>query len=665
MATPAILEVAAHSLAAVLGIWLGLTVVTRAASTASRVFALLSLSVATWSSSVIVQRLSISAAAGTAGHFIEELMAALAIAATAHFSLAIASEGFPTTGRRRVILGIYLANLVFAAPTILKTVTEPPQLTSEPLVGSLFFWGWVAVRLGALATGAFWLGQALRVASAGSLRSRQLRAALATVATGGVGGAMRFIPVIGDLDAWIGVSLVALGVVFAAYAVFSAGIFFGPAVAGRAFRSSLVGGFGLFLVLAMVLGVETASRNATGLDLPVFTAMALIMAVTLRDPVSRRLRERLSGDGPRSAARRRLLLALGQPGLTAHPAEASVLPALDRLARALDVVGLTVVRSDGSIVATEGLGGRLGGIEPIPLVSNGELLGELRIGDTVTGAALSAHDEDLLRMSAAYVAAALRTGRREDEQMERLATLAAERAAVQSQAETLHAALLQHADAPAGLRIHALGPLHVERLGQSIERWGGDKAGTRQAQGLFAFLFDRGERGVTKDEALELIWPDTDIERADLAFHRTMVGLRQTLDARRGGRTSGTIRFHNDRYRLDPEIVEWSDVRTFLARLDAAKAAPDASERLALLEEARELYRGDYMDDCPFYGDSVEVEEQRAHLRARATDLRVAIGEAYEASGDRLSAAAAFREAIRGNPDGCPPAEAGLVRLGL
>lgn len=95
--TPAILEVAAHSLAAVLGIWLGLTVLTRAASPASRVFALLSLSVATWSSSIIVQRVSISATAGTAGHFVEELMAALAIAATAHFSLAIGTESGPSS----------------------------------------------------------------------------------------------------------------------------------------------------------------------------------------------------------------------------------------------------------------------------------------------------------------------------------------------------------------------------------------------------------------------------------------------------------------------------------------------------------------------------------------------------------------------------------------
>ena len=40
-----------------------------------------------------------------------------------------------------------------------------------------------------------------------------------------------------------------------------------------------------------------------------------------------------------------------------------------------------------------------------------------------------------------------------------------------------------------------------------MRHWGGAKAGTRQAEGVFAFLLDRGERGAAKDEFIELIWP--------------------------------------------------------------------------------------------------------------------------------------------------------------
>jgi hypothetical protein len=49
----------------------------------------------------------------------------------------------------------------------------------------------------------------------------------------------------------------------------------------------------------------------------------------------------------------------------------------------------------------------------------------------------------------------------------------------------------------------------------------------------------------------------------------------------------------------------------------------------------------------------------------RFVDLVVTLGEAYESGGDRMSAAAAFREAVMRAPDGCPPAVAGLARLGL
>jgi len=203
--------------------------------------------------------------------------------------------------------------------------------------------------------------------------------------------------------------------------------------------------------------------------------------------------------------------------------------------------------------------------------------------------------------------------------------------------------------------------LRVERGDERIQRWGGEKAGSRQAQALFAFLYDRGERGVAKDEALELIWPDTDLERADLAFHRTLGGLRHTLDPDgRSGRQ--VIRFYNDRYRLDPGLIDWSDVSAFLGHLDEARALGDRAETLRWLEAARALYRGEYLDDCPFYGDSAHVEDRREALRGRCVDLLLALGEGYEQAGDRVSAAAAYRDALA-MTDECPPAQAGLTRL--
>ncbi len=209
-------------------------------------------------------------------------------------------------------------------------------------------------------------------------------------------------------------------------------------------------------------------------------------------------------------------------------------------------------------------------------------------------------------------------------------------------------------------------PSHAERDGELIRQWGGEKAGTRQAEALFAFLYDRGESGVTKDEAIELIWPDVDLDRADLAFHRTLGGLRRTLEPGRGQREGSTaIGFSNDRYRLDPGVVAWSDLATFEQLLADASTATDPDDGLAALIGARDLYRGDYMDDCPFYGDGADVEDRREHLRGRYVDLLLAIGMHHEERGDRSAAAAAFRDARRAANDACPPADAALERLGF
>jgi predicted ATPase/DNA-binding SARP family transcriptional activator len=212
----------------------------------------------------------------------------------------------------------------------------------------------------------------------------------------------------------------------------------------------------------------------------------------------------------------------------------------------------------------------------------------------------------------------------------------------------------------ARLRVRALGPMQVERDGRPIQRWGGDKAGSRQAQAIFAFLFDRGAAGISKDEAVELLWPDLAIKRGDLAFHRTLGGLRAVLEE---GRQSGNvISYEGGRYRLTPELVEWSDIAAFEQLLDGA-AGLDEPERVAALEEARDLYRGDLFDDCPFYGDSAFVEERRAHLRARNEDLLVDLGDLYAALDDQTRALARFRQALQVNPESAR-ARSGIDRLG-
>ncbi len=213
------------------------------------------------------------------------------------------------------------------------------------------------------------------------------------------------------------------------------------------------------------------------------------------------------------------------------------------------------------------------------------------------------------------------------------------------------------------LDIYALGTLRAERGGVILRDWGGPKAGTRQAEGIFAFLFDRGERGAHKDEIIELIWPDVDLKRADLAFHRTLGGLRRTLAPSGCAQIGEAISFRNDRYHLNPELVRWSDVHEFEEEVSTACSTSEPEALRHHLETARRLYRGEYLDDCPFFGDSREVEERRHLLRGRHTDILIALADAQERRGNRTAAAHFFREALAGNGDQCPPAEQGLLRL--
>ena len=235
-----------------------------------------------------------------------------------------------------------------------------------------------------------------------------------------------------------------------------------------------------------------------------------------------------------------------------------------------------------------------------------------------------------------------------------------------SQAEAISYAL-GAAAAPASeetLRVTALGSFSVERSGETLSHWGGPKAGSRQAQGMFGFLFDRGERGVTKDEFIEVIWPDAQVAQGDLNFHRTLGGLRATLEPDTPSSQRKAIGFQNGRYRLRPNVIGWDDVAEFERRLQRAALASGEQAAIRELEEARNIYRGDYLDDCPVYGDSEYVEERRTSLRGRLADALVDLAQRYERRGDATLATARFREALAVAGGEYPSATEGLERLG-
>jgi len=669
--TAAQLEIAAHGVTAILATWLGLVVVTRARrQPAAGVFGLLCLYLMTWSTAIIVQRLTSDPSIIRPANAIEDVAAFLLPAGTLHISLALAIEGRRSTLARGTLLATYLLSAAMAIGAVIwpdqQFSVTPPHFELPDIPGEFFGWAWIAVRIAIFAAAIAWIAAGLRRAGSDQSRRRQLLAALATVGVGAAGGVIRFLPGPADSDPWIGVSLVSAAMILAAYAVFAHGLFLASNVAGRAFRYSLGIGLAVTVFVGALIGLEGLTRQVLAVDLPIVTALALVVTIALFDPITERGRALLGGGGA-DATSSRLLRALGEDILTAQRPDRSIEPALARLTRTFRLSGTEVTDLSGVVVAVHGTFDRDSPLAyRVPLRVGETVVGRALFGGKRSGLPFTHRELEMLGLAASYLAASLGLAERHDEQVEALDTLHRERASFDTHAAALRQ-VLQDAASPSGTGLHvfALGPLHAERGGQQLRQWGGAKAGSRQAEAVFAFLLDRGERGAAKDEIIELIWPDVDLDRADLAFHRTLGGLRSTLEPGRIGRERGAaITFQNDRYRLDPAVVEWNDVAAFEERMAAAGAAANPDDALANLERARSLYRGDYLDDCPFYGDSAFVEDRRAFMRGRLVDLLLALGERYEQRGDRPAAAASFRQARLAAGEDLPIADLALDRPG-
>ena len=662
-----LLEVAAHGVTAILATWLGLLVLTRARrAPGAPIFSVLCLLLVAWSVAIIVQRLGTYPDVRPRINLVEDAAAFLLPAVTTHLAISIAVEGRRPAPATAILvagyaLGVAAAIQAAVDPTHEIAFTEP-NFAPLGMPGAVVAWAFAAARLAVWGAGVWYLVAALRRAGDDRSRQRQLQFALATVVLGVLGGTLRILPADIGGPPWIGVSIVAIAVVLATYAVIAQQVFLAADVAGRAVRWSLAAGIGIVAYVIGLVLLDAAAERYFAINIPIISALAVVVTLALFEPIADRVRQITAGNA-KEAAEAHLVVAMGGSQMLQGESGVALDAALARLVRTFALSGAIVVDAAGERSVSAGAA-----VDPDdPRAIGFGLVGEGRprvvFGAKRSGLAFTSSEVEALQMAAGYLGSSLRLAERQQAQATELMGLRAEQDAVEERGTALSEALADAAVAPSGLYVHALGSLHATLDGQPLRRWGGEKAGSRQAEAIFAFLFDRRDHGVGKDEILELVWPDVDLDRADVAFHRTMLGLRSVLaPGRRSRGGSGPITFANDRYRLDPAIVTWSDVGEF-DRLVAAAGGATPDDGLLLLEQARALYRGDYLDDCPFFGDSVEVEEPRRERRQRYVDLLVELGERYTARGDRTAAASSLRRAQTLADDEVPRLEEALGRL--
>jgi DNA-binding SARP family transcriptional activator len=123
--------------------------------------------------------------------------------------------------------------------------------------------------------------------------------------------------------------------------------------------------------------------------------------------------------------------------------------------------------------------------------------------------------------------------------------------------------------------------------------------GSRLVLDLGRLLIGIG-RPISRDEVLEILWPNCDPQRSGHRLHVAVSQLRQHLDPPRAA--SSVIRFQADAYQVAPGAIE-TDFQTFetsfergrgLLRLGAVDRAAEAF-RCALA-----VYRGDFLADRPY-----------------------------------------------------------------
>ncbi len=175
-------------------------------------------------------------------------------------------------------------------------------------------------------------------------------------------------------------------------------------------------------------------------------------------------------------------------------------------------------------------------------------------------------------------------------------------------------------DSRCPLLIRALGGLSIDRAGSRAE----GAASQPRRLALVALIARSGERGITREKLLSLLWPDAEPEPARRALNQALYALRRDLDA-----DNLVLGVHE--LRLNPEVAT-CDVLRFEADLRAGR-----------LEAAVAHYAGPFLDGFRVPGSASFdrwADEERAELAhryvgalerlARAADARQASADAVQ-----------------------------------
>ncbi len=180
--------------------------------------------------------------------------------------------------------------------------------------------------------------------------------------------------------------------------------------------------------------------------------------------------------------------------------------------------------------------------------------------------------------------------------------------------------------------------LNVHTLGQELFTVNGVEVIQLrpQVRELFLFLLSRYPLAVRRDELWELFWPELSAERADGALRITIMRIRKALSP---------VNFLNSSYSIAPERL-WYDAHEFERGLADASRAQSVPARIARLQQALELYAGDYLARLGTHWAIIE----RERLRKAYLGALISLAEAFTEVGDLHSALHTYERASNVEP---------------
>lgn len=145
-------------------------------------------------------------------------------------------------------------------------------------------------------------------------------------------------------------------------------------------------------------------------------------------------------------------------------------------------------------------------------------------------------------------------------------------------------------------RVRLLGSIEVQRPDGTIvdgKLW--QRAKTRA---LFSYLALHYNQSIARDVLVELLWSHMEYRAALRNLNTTIYNLRHSLEPElKRGADSKYIIYQSGNYRLKSEMPFWLDVSVFEGLVKQARQEKEAIEAIRLYEEARQLYRGMYLQD--------------------------------------------------------------------